>query len=142
LVRAEATHEEGGGVKTTEQLVIDYASNRAEFRTVKDEIKALMWPLDEDGCVILIPPETRTLADKMTDLRKNFFESDDYMYGFGRGWPDGGWIEVMEDSDITDPDMVKLAELWERRKKLVNEAGNIKRAICARGAKLLRERAT
>ncbi|MBU8921814.1 MAG: hypothetical protein KOO63_08340 [Bacteroidales bacterium] len=124
-------------MKTTEELVISYAENRIAFRNVKDEIHKLMSPRNENGEYIFGIPEKDTIQAKMTSVRNDWFDGGD-MYSYN-AWPEGGWTEVLTDLDIEDPDMLRLAALWDERKAIVISAGNIKRAIAARGRALLRK---
>ena len=127
-------------MKTTNQIAIEYAQNRAELKAVKAKIQNLLWPLDENGNLIFIGEDDETLKDKMDKLFTDWFDPGDYDYE-GPGWPEGGWVTVVSESDIDDPDVIRLAALWEQRKNILREAGKIKRAFWARGAKLLREQA-
>lgn len=123
-------------MKTPEELVIQYAENRIAFRNVKNEIRKLTYPKDENGEHIFGIPEKDTIQGKMTSVRNDWFDcGDGYNYNC---WPDGGWTEVLTDIDIEDPEMLRLAALWDERKTIVRKAGNIKRAIAARGRALLR----
>ena len=124
-------------MKTTEELVIQYAENRITFRNVRREIDQITNPRDENGECIFGIPEKDTIQAKMTSVRNDWFDcGDGYSYN---AWPNGGWTEVLTDLDIKDPEMLRLAVLWGERKAIVNEAGNIKRAIAARGRALLRK---
>ena len=123
-------------MKSLEQIAIEYAKNRAEFRKVKSEIQELLWPIDKNGRLVL-SEQGGTLKDKMDKYFKNWFDCGDYECGVS--WPDGGWITVVDESDETDPDVIRLASLWEQRKTILREAGKIKRAFWARGAMLLRQ---
>ncbi len=126
-------------MKTTDELVIAYANNRAALRNVKTEIHQIISPRDESGEYIFGIPEKDTAHGKMTSVRNDWFDPGDG-YSFNK-WPEGGWTEVLTDTDIEDEEMLRLAALWDERKAIVREAGNIKRAIAARGRKLLREAA-
>ena len=126
-------------MKSTDEIAIEYAKNRAELKAIKAEIQKLLWPLSEDGRLIFIGEDDETLKDKMDGLFKAWFDPGDYEYN-GPGWPEGGWVTVVDESSVTDPDMIRLAKLWELRKVILREAGKIKRAFWARGAKLLREK--
>jgi len=122
---------------TTDELVIAYAENRITMRGVKNEIHCLMYPTNDDGEYIFGIPEEDTLQGKMTSVRNDFYDpGDEYCYP---QWPDGGWTEVLNDYDIEDHEMLLLGALWDRRKSLVAEIGNIRRAIAARGRKLIKE---
>ena len=123
-------------VKSTDQIAIEYAKNRAELKAVKAEIQELLWPIESDGTLVFCE-QGESLKDKMDDLFQNWFDPGDYGYE-GEGWPEGGWVTVVAESDETDPDALQLAALWDRRKNILREAGKIKRAFWARGAKLLR----
>jgi len=123
-------------MKTTDELVINYAKNRIELREVKNEIHQLTCPTDENGIYIFNIPEKDTTQGKMTSVRNDWFDcGDGYSYTC---WPDGGWTEVLTDLGIEDREMLRLGALWDERKAIVATAGNIKRAIAARGRKLIR----
>jgi hypothetical protein len=126
-------------MKTTEQIVMSYAKNRAELKAVKAEIRGLLWPVDENGELIFAATVGRGLKEITEELFKDYFDTGDGGEpGGGPQWPAGGWVEVVEDSERTDPGLMRLAELWNLQKKINREAGKIKRAICARGVMLLR----
>lgn len=116
--------------KKLESLAMQYATNRAEHRRVQKEINSIIAATDGD------------VMAAMNHAHDSWFgDVDDY--GTYAGWL--GWKEAV-DVDIYNikrlyPEQVdaalSLAELYDRRRALVPELGNIRRAIATVGRALL-----
>lgn len=111
-------------MKTSDELVMEYAANRIELREWNEQIAG-------------IPYWCAETLHKEFDLWKD--EPGDGPYGEKEQWL--GWVNLLENTDW-DPeessDLFHLAKCRDERRKLAQPLGNIKRAIAARGRALLR----
>ena len=125
-----------GSMKTSDDLTMEYAANRIRFREIKEEISNLAYPCDENGIYTKPAGNDKCVMERMQEFFKEWCDGGDDGYGH-EPWPEGGWVEALEDAEIDDPDMLALAKLWQHKKSIIREAGMIRRAIAARGRKLL-----
>ena len=115
-------------MKTNEELVIAYAQNRTELREMQKIISTYCWTeIEGDKC----------LMELITDCRKDYFDAEIDEYGCTGYWP--GWNEILCEFPADHP-VRQLASMFDQKKAIQNNAGNIKRAIAARGRKLLRNK--
>ena len=110
-------------MKTSDELAIEYARNRAEFRELNKKI---------DG----LPYETR---DELLKIAEEWKSCNEDM-GSHEQW--AGWVNLLNSYDYEeegDSDICRLANWWDERSALAAPLGDIRRAIAARGRKLIRE---
>jgi hypothetical protein len=107
-------------------LAIKYAENRAELRVVNIELANIPWEAFEI----------------LHEEAKNWKEFADDMSGEGHCEPWPGWVGLLDESDHYQEDesgdLYLIAKLWEERKRLGNELGNIRRSVAAHGRALIR----
>lgn len=103
-----------------EKLCTLYAKNRIEFKANKKRSCEIIMPRGEFN---------KKLCDRIATARKEYYDLHDY-------W--SSWDDCFSEFDLIDiPVFKELAELWDRRRELKQEFGNIKRAIYREGVQLI-----
>jgi len=123
-------------MKTTNELVIAYAKNRTELRKTQSEITGFGFCLKTQNW--------DHSASKVLELaREEYYQTPDDEPPYYEEGVWAGWVNILL---ATTPSTCEhflaaynLAELRDRRREINRKAGNIKRAIAARGRKLMRE---
>lgn len=103
-------------------LFIKYAQNRMELKRIKHKLHLIFF---DDG------RHNEQLEISMKNHRKSFYEE------YPGYW--AGWVACMDHNDIIDGIEMEVSILWDKKRKLIQEAGKIKRAIYAEGARRIKE---
>ncbi len=111
-----------------EALAFQYAENRTQLAQVNAELKALYDAVYEGPKRVVGDGED--LRERMSELRKHFFLSDENEYGEAPEWP--GWVEAAEICE-EEGDVLKCAKLRDRKKKINAEGGHLRRRFAAQG---------
>ena len=117
-----------------EQLAADYAANRIELREIQEKIYGLLWPVNEDGLVI-VQDGAKPLFERMQAHFKDWqsCDNDGAPYEYEQ-WV--SWTDTADDFEL-DGDEMEIAKLWDERKKIRAVGGNLRRAICTHGRAIL-----
>ncbi len=108
------------------RLVMRMAENRAQHREVQRQIQDFYgaYPLTEE------PPN-------LDQFRAEWMGGD--YPGAENCGPWQGWVAALENAETEyTPEQMRLAELFDRKKALRLELGQIRRSLCAVGRGLLR----
>ncbi len=115
-----------------EELAVAYAANRTRFRRSSEAISDIAFKSGHE----------KALMEELGDCRKGWYEYYEYedgdcgAYGEWQGWVTCVELAGYEKND----DEHKLAVLLDNKSVIKQQAGHIKRAFCARGRKLIRNK--
>ena len=109
-----------------QRLVMRMAENRAQHREVQRQIREIYSDSSLDDSFPTL------------DQFRTEWMGDDYR-GYDNCGPWQGWVTALENAESEyTPVQMKLAELFDQKKALRAELGNIRRALCAAGRSLLK----
>jgi len=104
-----------------QQVIFDYAVNRAELKVIVKKINDL--PFNEKN--------EHEYID-LSGFRDDWYGGEDY--DSNPRWE--GWVQAVEAGEH-EPKQLELAKLFDKRTKIKAEAGQLKRNMCAYGRALI-----